>query len=434
MSLAEGQIVELQIEKPVAGGRMIARHEGQVVLVRGAIPGERVVARVERAEKRMAYAVVRDVIDASADRRPAFEDSLCGGALYSHITYSRQLAIKSDVIRDGFARLGKYPIERPIDVAASPKKATGCGRGSTSTARGPASIERERTSSVRPVERSRWGPTRLPQYVRWRRTFTTRAPGAVTEIALAENLAVTQRAAHLELAPGAQLTERALDDACVAAALQGLSARDMTTGAPLTAGSPAVVDELADVTGTRVRAGTLRRRAESFFQGNRFLLAALVTAVADAVPHDGEIVDLYAGVGLFSVTLAAMGCLEVTAVEGDRSSGEDLRENARPVRAAARCARGTGRGLLCLASRARARRDHPRSPSHRRVATSDVIADSARRAASGLRVVRSPTLARDARRLLDAGYRLDALRAFDFFPNTPHVEALAVFTKLPALS
>jgi 23S rRNA (uracil1939-C5)-methyltransferase len=44
-----------------------------------------------------------------------------------------------------------------------------------------------------------------------------------------------------------------------------------------------------------------------------------------------------------------------------------------------------------------------------------------------------PTLARDARRLLDAGYRLHSLRAFDLFPNTPHVESLAVFTYGPAL-
>jgi 23S rRNA (uracil1939-C5)-methyltransferase len=40
-----------------------------------------------------------------------------------------------------------------------------------------------------------------------------------------------------------------------------------------------------------------------------------------------------------------------------------------------------------------------------------------------------PTLARDARRLLDAGYRLSSLRAFDLFPNTPHVESLAVFER-----
>src|SRR6478736_1892737 len=110
MSLFEGQQVELTIEKPASGGRMIARHLGQIVLVRGAIPGERVRAWIERAEKRMAYAVTRDVIEPSPDRRtsradgrPA-DDPLCGGALYSHIAYPRQLAIKSDVIRDAFGR------------------------------------------------------------------------------------------------------------------------------------------------------------------------------------------------------------------------------------------------------------------------------------------------------------------------------------------
>src|SRR4051794_36490017 len=108
MSLSEGQQVELTIEKPAAGGRMIARHLGQIVLVRGAIPGERVLAWIERAEKRLAYAVTREVLDASPDRRaagPGGEDPLCGGALYSHVAYPRQLAIKSDVVRDAFARL-----------------------------------------------------------------------------------------------------------------------------------------------------------------------------------------------------------------------------------------------------------------------------------------------------------------------------------------
>src|SRR5204862_6047308 len=98
---------------------MIARHLGQVVLVRGAIPGERVRAWIERADKRMAYAVTREVVEASPDRRqggPGDLDPLCGGALYSHIAYERQLAIKSDVVRDAFARLGRYPIEEAIDV------------------------------------------------------------------------------------------------------------------------------------------------------------------------------------------------------------------------------------------------------------------------------------------------------------------------------
>src|SRR5690348_13856862 len=121
MSLFEGQQVELTIEKPAAGGWMIARHHGQVVLVRGAIPGERVRVLVDRAEKRLAYAVTQDVVEASADRRPPAADPLCGGALYSHIAYERQLAIKSDVIRDAFARVGRHTIESPIDVAGSPE-------------------------------------------------------------------------------------------------------------------------------------------------------------------------------------------------------------------------------------------------------------------------------------------------------------------------
>ena len=75
------------------------------------------------------------------------------------------------------------------------------------------------------------------------------------------------------------------------------------------AGPPDVRDPLQVVTAGRVADGSLRRHAESFFQGNRFLVAALVTAVADAVPDSGEVLDLYAGVGLFAVSLAAMGHL-----------------------------------------------------------------------------------------------------------------------------
>lgn len=429
MSLTEGQNVELQIDKAVSGGRMIARHEGQVVLVRGAIPGERVVARVERAEKRMAYAVVRDVVEASADRRPAFDDPLCGGALYSHISYPRQLAIKSDVIRDGFARLGKHPIEHAVDVAPSPEEGYRM-RARFHVHGANAGFYREGTHQLCDAAPTRQlGAAAMDAVGTLAHELHRRAPGAVMEIAIAENVAATERAAHLELAPGAQLSEQDVDHAREAAALRGISARDMTSGAPLSAGVPVVLDALADVTAGRVAAGTLQRRAESFFQGNRFLLATLVCAVVDAVPHDGEIVDLYAGVGLFSVALTAVGRAEVTAVEGDRSSGADLRENARPFEPGltARVARVED----YLASRSR------RPPAAiildpPRTGVSQPAMSALIRIEAPLLVYVScdpPTLARDARRLLDAGYRLDTLRAFDLFPNTPHVEALAIFRK-----
>jgi 23S rRNA (uracil1939-C5)-methyltransferase len=202
----------------------------------------------------------------------------------------------------------------------------------------------------------------------------------------------------------------------------------MKTGQPLSAGLPMVHDRLSDITANDVREGSLRRSAESFFQGNRFLIADLVRAVVEAVPADGDVVDLYAGVGLFAVALAASGHLEVTAVEGDRASGADLRENARPFapRLHARVERVEdylgGRRVGAPATMVI---DPPRTGLSRDAAAAII------RSAPGRIVYVScdpPTLARDARRLLDAGYTMNFLRGFDLFPNTPHVEAFAVFS------
>src|SRR5713101_6315731 len=103
--IAPGDVLPLTIEKPAVGGRMIARAGRLVVLVSGAIPGERVRARVERVGKGVAYATALDVDEPSSDRRPAAGDPLCGGCLYAHIAYSRQLEIKAAVIADAFARI-----------------------------------------------------------------------------------------------------------------------------------------------------------------------------------------------------------------------------------------------------------------------------------------------------------------------------------------
>jgi 23S rRNA (uracil1939-C5)-methyltransferase len=438
MSLFEGQEVELTIEKPASGGRMIARHLGQVVLVRGAIPGERVRAWIERAERRMAYAVTREVVEPSPDRRAAPDDPLCGGALYSHIAYSRQLAIKSDVIRDAFGRLGRYPLDRPIDVAGSPEEGyrmrarlhvhgarAGFYREGTHQLCDAAATRQLRADTVAAVERLA-------------ACLERDAPGATVSVTITENIAGDQRAAHLELAPGAGISpvsavsNEALERAASDAQLSGISTEHPASRALRAIGHPVVADSLSALTNDRVREGTLRRHAASFFQGNRFLLPSLINAVADSAPDTGEVVDLYAGVGLFSVVLAALGRLEVTAVEGDRASGADLRENARPH--APRLETHIISVEAYLASR-RGRRPATLLVDPPRTGLSKEAADSIVRLAPDRIVYVScdpPTLARDARRLLDAGYRLDVVRAFDFFPNTPHVETLATFSRPPA--
>ena len=424
MSLAEGQQVELTIEKPASGGRMIARHHGQVVLVRGAIPGERVKALVERAEKRLAYAVTKEVVEASPDRRPAAVDQLCGGALYSHVKYPRQLAMKSDVIRDAFARVGRYPIDRPIDVLGSPEEGYRLrARFHVHGAR--VGFYREGTHQLCDAAATR---QLRPETIDAVTTLTSAlAPETpLMSIAITENIPGEHRAAHVELGarPGEDLLERATS----AAALRGVSARNVQTGETVTVGAPFVLEPLETLTSGRASGGALRRHAESFFQGNRYLLPQLVTAVVALVPDGGEVLDLYAGVGLFSVALATLGRHDVTAVEGDHAGGADLRENARAVEP--RVTAHVESVEAFLAKRAKGLAtvivDPPRTGM-----SADALASLVEHSPDRLVYVSCdpPTLARDARRLIDAGYGLVSLRGFDLFPNTPHVETLALFAR-----
>src|SRR5687767_13296636 len=97
--LNAGDVIELTVEKPAAGGRMLARHDGRIVFVHGAIPGERVRARIERVERQLAFAATVEILEASPDRREPRVDLACGSS-YAHIQYARQLALKSAVIQE----------------------------------------------------------------------------------------------------------------------------------------------------------------------------------------------------------------------------------------------------------------------------------------------------------------------------------------------
>src|SRR3954470_22874555 len=240
--LHEGQQVELTIEKPAAGGRMIARHLGQVVLVRGAIPGERVLAWIERADKRLAFAATREVVESSPDRRAADGDPLCGGALYAHIEYSRQLALKADVLRDAFARLGRHPIDFPIDVAGSPEHGYRM-RARFHVRGGRAGFYREGTHQLcdaAPTRQLRADTVAIVQALA--DALHRERPDAVTSIAIGENVAADERAAHLEVAPGTTVDAATLEGAAQDAGVRGLSAREQSTGRLVTAGSPDVSD------------------------------------------------------------------------------------------------------------------------------------------------------------------------------------------------
>jgi 23S rRNA (uracil1939-C5)-methyltransferase len=408
-----GQQVSLTFEKPAAGGRMIARHEGQVILVAGVIPGERVRAQVEHVGKGVAYAHAIEVETASPDRRAVSGDPLCGGCLYRYIAYERQLAIKSQVIADAFHRIGRLPLRDAVPVAASPEE--GYRMRARLHVRGRRlGFFREGTHEVCDARQTRQlldescdALDRLGAALEAARTESVR------EVELSENVDASDRVVFLDASSA--LDPHVIDPA---EALRGFSGVITAFGAH---GESRVTDRIT-IDGAAV---SLKRHVLAFFQGNRHLLGALVAHVIHQLPAEGSVVDLYAGVGLFAVSAAASRGVEVTAVEGDRTAAADLVANA-----------GSAGGRVIAVHQA-VEEFLRRPPGASAVIVDPPRTGLSRDAVNGIVRLRAPrviyvscdvaTLARDARHLVDAGYTIDRIDAFDLFPNTPHVETVVVF-------
>src|SRR3954470_15259293 len=196
--LKAGEILPLHIENPAAGGAMIARHEGRVILVSGAIPGERVQARIVRVAKGMAYAETLSIDEPSPDRRPATGDPLCGGCLYAHIAYPRQLALKSQVIADAFRRIGHLELPSPVAVAGSPEE--GYRMRARLHVRGSRfGFFREATHDVCDVRATgQLLPAAVDTLERLMNAIRSIGAGNVREIELSENVDGSERVVHLD--------------------------------------------------------------------------------------------------------------------------------------------------------------------------------------------------------------------------------------------
>jgi 23S rRNA (uracil1939-C5)-methyltransferase len=237
---------------------------------------------------------------------------------------------------------------------------------------------------------------------------------------LSENAEATERAVLLELDPSATIPHH-VDPI---EGVSGLLFADYQSGHPAVAyGSPYVTEHI----GASAGSVALTHHVQSFFQGNRYLLSELVSRVLAHVP-EGTITDLYAGVGLFAASLAMQGQRQIVAVEGDRSSARDLESNAEPYGPALHVQHLSVENYL-------QRRGLPRPDT---VFLDPPRTGVSREAMSGILGLGVPrivylscdpaTLARDVKRCSEVGYRLDHIEAFDLFPNTAHVETLAVLT------
>jgi 23S rRNA (uracil1939-C5)-methyltransferase len=418
--IAPGQLARILIEKPAAGGRMIGRVEGRVVLVAGAIPGETVTAEIERVGKGLLYARTVAVDTPSPDRRTPFTDPLCGGSLYAHISYPRQLTIKQDVIADAFARIGHLRLREPPPVVASQDSGYRM-RARLHVRGGRAGFFREGTHQVCDARDTRQLlPGTCDAVEQLAAALAGHGGGEIAELEIAENVDATERVVHLDADFDVGATFESID------AITGMTARPGRGSAlappfvRTVIGSPYVTDQI-DVGGQRV---SFRRHVLAFFQGNRFLLHDLVAHVVAQLEPGTTAVDLYAGVGLFALSAAVGRGVRVTAVEGDHVAAEDLAFNAARSDGLVAVRRQAVESLRLSQAPLAVIADPPRTGMSREAL------DALLRLQSQIVVYVScdvATLARDARRLVDAGYELREVTAFDLFPNTPHVETVAVF-------
>lgn len=417
MAFIAGAEIVVTVEKPVIGGRMLARHDGRVVLVAGAVPGERVRARIDKVSRQVAFAETVAVLDRSSDRRDSSNDWACGGSLYAHISYQRQRELKSDLVADAFTRIGKLPLRGP--VAVLPSREDGYRMRARLHARdGRFGFFREGSHELCDAASTR---QLLPGTIAAIHELEARLHGvALTSCELSENAAADERTVLVELAAGPHAPPGLNEVAGVSGLL---FTSHHSTQVETAYGSPYVTDriDLSD------RSAMLSHHVQSFFQGNRYLLDALVNRVLSHVP-DGDVIDLYAGVGLFAVSLAARGVRRITAVEGDRSSAHDLARNAAPFGeivsvehvSVERYLEGAGSVPDTLVL------DPPRTGI-----SSDAMGGILRLTPPRVVYVSCDlaTVARDVRRLVDAGYSLAHIEAFDLFPNTAHVETLVVLER-----
>ncbi|MBD3241981.1 MAG: methyltransferase [Chitinivibrionales bacterium] len=381
--------VVLTIDKIVHGGLGLAYAERGAVFVSDSIPGERIQAEVVGNRARCAFARPTELIEPSPDRRQPFcpYAALCGGCDWQHIAYGRQVALKREILLDCLRRQGRLEL-------------------------------------VPPVEEFRSAETRY----RIRAQFKVAPDGdAVGFYRRGSNDIVALDACPLLAEP----LEHFLTRLTAAGPTLGLSVRQVKaiagTGDSI-ASSPTIPGLSSP--GARIEVGgrTFEVRGDSFFQGNRYLLEKLGRWAEDKLPG-GECVDLYGGVGFFSIMLSR--CFSrIRLVEAEPSLVRLARRNfaangldhcTAESAQAERYAASATQGPDCLIV------DPPRQGLTR--AVREGIARLRPRAV--LYVACDPaTQARDVGELVrNHGYVFTHCALFDLYPNTHHLESAVVLAR-----
>ncbi|HEX9012798.1 MAG TPA: class I SAM-dependent RNA methyltransferase [Anaerolineaceae bacterium] len=401
--------VEVLINNLAMGGEGLGRlPDGRAVFIAFTLPGERVLAAPYEEKRGYVRARLVEVLEASPDRITprCVHYGTCGGCHFQHMNYAAQLQAKQRILADQLARIGG--IEHPPVNATIPSPSEWYYRNHVQFHLDPEG--------------------KLGYYTRdSSRVF------ALHECHLPEPL-LNSTWPQLDFEPTPDLERIGLrlgveDD--VMLILEGTQAPDLSLDLPLSAaylgpnGLTVLVgdDNLAMEVGGRL----FRVSAGSFFQVNTPMAEALVMFLLRHLPLSqmSTILDVYCGVGLFSAFLAPRAG-QLVGIEQSESACADFSVNLEQFDNVS-LYQGAAEQIL------------PALDIHPDIAVVDPPrAGLDRRALDALVNLRPPvlayvscdpaTLARDARRLLSAGYQLQSSTPFDLFPQSYHIESVSIFS------
>jgi tRNA/tmRNA/rRNA uracil-C5-methylase (TrmA/RlmC/RlmD family) len=392
VSLEVGQKIRVTIEKIAHGGHFIARHEGAVIFLRHGIPGEEVEAEITSVGSSFNRGDVVNVTTPSTDRVTApcryAHRSGCGGCDFQHISVERQRSLKSDVIAEQFSRIAKMEIKVEVEEINKPLGwRTRCSAVTTKS--GALGFYKSRSHTVIPVDDCRI---------------------LVPEMNFSE---LVQR--------GAKSDQR------IEISISNTGERSIAT-ANLREESPMRLSEGVDVAHYTVGENSFEVSQKSFWQSHKDAPSVLTDAVLDFanIKTGDQVLDLYGGVGLFTAALIPLvgesGTVDL--VEGSKSATSDATRNFAKDKNVNIVTGDVAKVITRFPRADVVVLDPPREGAGK-----DVIENLARIAPRTIVYVACDpaALARDTAYLRDVGYQLDALRAFDLFPMTHHIECIAKF-------
>ena len=424
--LALQAIMDVKIEKLVYGGEGLGHSDGHTVFVPFVLPDEVVAVRALEQKKKFVRGRVERVLEASPQRAqpPCQHFGVCGGCHYQHIPYEAQLEYKAAILRETLWRIGRVKWEGPVQTHASP----------------PLGYRNRAQWKIRA---SADGKPAIGYYQAGSSTLSAAEECPILSPRLAETLGKLRQLLAEGKLPGALGEVEAFADAAEQTIL--LNASGESFHAPAASVAAALRQALPradtillqetkrdhfelfgpgfihyEVAGTRYRVGHL-----SFFQVNRYLVEELLRAVV-AEERGALALDLFAGVGLFTLPLARQ-FERVVGVESDVAAARDLQANIEAERSSAQQADLTVESFLA------SWKETPElvvlDPPRAGVAE-NALKRLVQLAPERIRYLSCDpsTLARDLAALTGVGapYEIREVHLFDLFPQTYHIETLAV--------